>query len=231
MTHAPDNRPAGALTDGADRHRPFIVVLVALALITLTTAGWAVLSHRTVTGTPSAVRGLPGQGAPLQGLSAAQSGLVRRLPAGTVDDRSCRPLAGSRAVLATVVCQLQSGPPEITLYATAYRSDAEMAADVKYETLGEEPSGPCGFGREHVQSIWTAGDGTASGSVHCGGLSEALPWHYIAMEYPTASGGPLQLFFQVSLPASVDPIGADHRSEELVNWWRAWIGHSGSLRR
>lgn len=233
MNHpaAPDNRPAGPNSVGpGHQNRSLVLLLAVLALVTLTTAGLALLPHRTVAGTPAAVLGTPGVGAPLTELSVEQSALVRRLPVGLVNERSCRPMAGSRALLAAIACSLQAGPAEITLYATDYRSDAELADDLKHEALGDEPSGPCGNGREHVQSTWTAGDGTAGGPLHCGGLSEALPWHYIAMEYPTSAGGPVQLFFQVSPPSSVDPNGSDERSSSLVSWWRRWITQSGSLR-
>ncbi|MGI8415933.1 MAG: hypothetical protein ACR2P2_06915 [Nakamurella sp.] len=57
-----------------------------------------------------------------------------------------------------------------------------------------------------------------------------MPWHYIAMEYRTAAAGPVQLFFQVSEPFTVDSSGVDQRTRALVTWWRGWIAHAGSLR-
>lgn len=244
-THLPAHIVA---IESGSKNRPLMLLLVLVALVGIATGTVALLAHRTVAGTPvtpsAATLGAEpggaapatdasassGAAAPLPGLSAEQSALVRRLPVGLVDGQSCRSMAAEKAVLARVNCPLRSGPAAVTVYATVYRSDAELAVDVKYEALGDEPSGPCGYGREHVQSTWSAGDGTASGPLHCGGLSEALPWHYIAMEYPTAVGGPVQLFFQVSTPFKADPNGIDERSRTLVTWWRTWIAHNGSLR-
>lgn len=183
--------------ESGSKTRPLMLLLVLVALVGIATGTVALLAHRTVAGTPvtppAATLGAEPGGAssatdasassggatPLPGLSAQQSALVRRLPVGLVDEHSCKPMAAEKAVLARVNCHLRSGPAAVTVYATAYRSDAELTADVKYEALGDEPSGPCGDGREHVQSTWSAGDGTASGPLHCGGTlgSTALALH------------------------------------------------------
>ncbi|MGI8415932.1 MAG: hypothetical protein ACR2P2_06910 [Nakamurella sp.] len=147
--------------ESGSKTRPLMLLLVLVAIVGIATGTVALLAHRTVAGTPvtppaATHRAEPagassatdasassGAAAPLPGLSAQQSAL-RRLPVGLVDEHSCKPMAAEKAVLARVNCHLRSGPAAVTVYATAYRSDAELAADVKYEALGGEPAGSSG---------------------------------------------------------------------------------------